>query len=805
MAPLDDSQFWDRFQVAVDGCAAGSLSFARLTLEELLLSKPDCVDVISLLGIIYAQLGELGRAKECFKQAIQHDPQNPSHYSNYGNVFYDLGQSGEAAVQHRLAIELRPDFAEAFYGLGNAQQKLGQFLDAIQSYDRAITLRPSWAEPLINKGNSCQSLKRADDAMACYARALELQPGHASALLNIGKIFLGLKNYQAALDSFKTALQLNPECYDAYMESADLLIRLLHFKEAQDYCLKATQLAPRHARAYFLMGISFYKLRELTQAISFFEKAISLEPQDATMSVYYNALGACFRNAEEPKKSEESYQQAIKLDPENMVARSNLADLYYSNRALELAHKAFKEIKPDLQPLGLVHFIECLWCDWAAYAESTQRFLDQLPCPRINDYMEDPWHLQRVSDSASLACITATNYKKSIKNYDENLLGALPRRPQKKKIRIGFFSPDFKAHPVAHLLLGVLQKLNREKFELFAFSFGVVSPQDTTRPKLLPLFTQFIDINQMHEADVARKARELEIDIAIDLAGITADNRCALFGYRLAPVQVNFLGYMGTIGDCTEDYIIGDAVTIPADLKKYYYEKVVTLPSFMPYDDTHVMEGVRLTRAEAGLPEGEFIFACFNPGAKITPMVFDSWMRILAAVPHSRLWLSPREEIAVNNLKSEAKKRGIREERIIFAPKIKDVQRHIARQQHIDLFLDTYPYNAHATAADALWAGAPLLTRLGESMSSRVAASLLTAVGLSELITTTPEEYEAMAINLAMHPEKIAALKTKLATNRAMSPLFNTRLYTQYFEAALTAMYERSQAGLPPDDIEIKA
>jgi protein O-GlcNAc transferase len=316
---------------------------------------------------------------------------------------------------------------------------------------------------------------------------------------------------------------------------------------------------------------------------------------------------------------------------------------------------------------------------------------------------------------------------------------------------------------------------------------------------------RFININSLHEQEVAKKAREMGIDIAIDLAGITAENRHAIFGYRPAPIQVNYLGFMGTIGDNTEDYIIADAVTIPADLKKYYYEKVVTLPSFLPFDDTVGGEKKLVTRKEVGLPEQGFIFACFNPGVKITPPVFDSWMRILKAVPHSYLWLSPRNSIAEVNLRQEAQKRGIATERIIIAPKIRDIQFHLARQKLIDLFLDTYPYNAHTMAADALWSGALLLTRTGESMPSRVAASILTAVGLSELITTTAEAYEAKAIDLATHPEKLAVLKATLAKNRLTSPLFNSKLYAQHFEAALMAMYERYQADLPPDHIEIKA
>ncbi len=804
MTPDNDSFFEEKFQIALADYAAGKKSLARLTLEEILNLGCESAEVMSLLGIIYVQQGELEKAKKYLWQVLQREPKNPDYLSNYANILNDLGQPEVAAEHYQQAILLRPDFSEAYYGLGNALQKMGKSLEALNSYDQAMALKPQWLEPIINKGNAYESLKRTDEALACYNHALDLQPGHASALLNIGKISLTQANYQAALDSFKAALQFHPECCDAYLDTADLLIRLRRYNEARDYSQQAMRLSPLSSRAYFLTGLAFYKLRDLSQSIKFIEKAIQFESSAKIKATYYQALGNCYTQAFERNKSKEAYLMAAQLDSQLMSVYGHLGDLYFINNELELAYEAFSKFEPDARPDGWMHHMKCMLCDWADYHELTKKFIDRLPCPRLGRLMEDPWHLQRVSDSAALAYTTATNFKISTNKYDDNLLGSMPRRLVRPKIRVGFFSPDLREHPVAHLLLGVFKKLNRDRFELYAFSFGEMGPRDSLRPKLQPLFKQFIDINSMHDEQVARMAREIEIDIAVDLAGITAGNRSDIFGYRLAPVQVNFLGYMGTIGDHSEDYIIADTVTIPQNLKKYYYEKVVTLPSIMPYNDE--LDATRLvSRAEAGLPEQGFIFACFNPGMKITPMVFESWMRILSAVPNSYLWLSPRQEIAINNLKSEAKKRGIPSERIIFAPLVSDMNFHLARQKQIDLFLDTYPYSAHTTAADALWAGAPLLTRLGESMSSRVAASLLTAVGLSELITTTPEEYEAMAINLAMHPEKIAALKTKLATNRAMSPLFNTRLYTQYFEAALTAMYERSQAGLPPDDIEIKA
>ena len=371
-----------------------------------------------------------------------------------------------------------------------------------------------------------------------------------------------------------------------------------------------------------------------------------------------------------------------------------------------------------------------------------------------------------------------------------------------QRIRIGYFSADFHNHPVAFLMAELFERHDRSKFELIAFSFGPDTDDDIRR-RLKVAFDKFIDVRNMSDRDVALLARSLEIDIGVDLKGFTEDARTNIFAMRAAPIQVNYLGYPGTMGADYIDYLIADPMLIPASHQSHYTEKIVYLPnSYQPNDRKRQISDKAFTRSELGLPQQGFVFCCFNNNYKITPDVFDSWMRILAHVEGSVLWLLEDNEIAARNLKKEASVRGIDPDRLVFAPRMA-LADHLARHRMADLFLDTLPYNAHTTASDALWAGLPVLTQIGETFAGRVAASLLNAVHLPELVTTTRDDYEALAIELATNPAKLASIKQKLADNRLTTPLFDTELFTKHIEAAYTTMYERYQADLPPDHIHV--
>ena len=349
----------------------------------------------------------------------------------------------------------------------------------------------------------------------------------------------------------------------------------------------------------------------------------------------------------------------------------------------------------------------------------------------------------------------------------------------------------------------LFERHDKTKFELTAFSFGP-DQNDEMRQRVSKAFDRFIDVRMKTDEEVARLSRDLGIDIAVDLKGVTQDCRTGIFSYRAAPIQVSYLGYPGTMGAEYIDYLIADKTLIPIESQQHYSEKIVYLPySYQVNDAQRKISDKVFTRSELGLPESWFVFCCFNNNYKITPNTFDLWMKILGQVTGSVLWLFEDNPTAAKNLRLEAQKRGMDPSRLVFAKRM-NLPEHLARHKVADLFLDTLPCNAHTTASDALWAGLPVLTQAGESFASRVAASLLNAIELPELVTYTPEAYVALAIDLATHPAKLQELKSKLAANRLTTPLFDTALFTQHIEAAYTLMFERYQADLMPDHIYIK-
>jgi len=382
-------------------------------------------------------------------------------------------------------------------------------------------------------------------------------------------------------------------------------------------------------------------------------------------------------------------------------------------------------------------------------------------------------------------------------------LGPIPLRSLDGKIRIAYYSTDFKEHPVAYLMAELFELHDKNKFEVIAFSLSSTGESEI-KTRLIKSFNQFIEVHDKSDSKIAEISRNLGIDIAIDLNGYTEKNHVGAFLYRLAPIQVGYIGYVGTMGSNFYDYIIADKILIRTDDETHYSEKIAYLPSYQANDSKRNISGKDLSRKKLSLPEKGFVFCCFNNSYKILPSTFDGWIRILKSVEGSVLFLLAENDRVMTNLRREAEARGVSSKRLVFGNRLpRDV--YLARYRRCDLFLDTLPYNAGTTASDALWAGLPVLTCTGKSFASRMAASLLTAIEMPELITHTQEDYEARAIELATHPAMLQELKAKLARNRLTTPLFDGQLFAKHIEAAYEAMYARSQAGLPPEHIEILA
>ena len=435
-------------------------------------------------------------------------------------------------------------------------------------------------------------------------------------------------------------------------------------------------------------------------------------------------------------------------------------------------------------------------CDWTNLETQIVRLVHKIDHA---EKVSHPFPMLAATNSPELQRRAAEIYARA--RYPSNIaLPKIAKHRRTDKIRIGYVSNDFRPHPVSRLIEGLIDTHDRDRFDVVGVSLQPEHPSELGQ-RMKRAFDKFIDVSRMSDQAVVQLMRKLEVDIAIDLMGYTSGNRTNIFAQGAAPVQVNYMGFPGTMGAEYIHYIIADKIIIPVEDAQFFSEKIVQMPvryRSKPCDSAQSTQ----TRAEVGLPGSAFVFCCFNNNYKITPEVFDCWMKILKEAAGSVLWLFEDNTKAASNLRKEAEIRGVHPEQLVFAKRVPPSD-HLARQRLADLFLDTLPYNAHATASDALWAGLPVLTRIGETFAGRVAASLLNAIGLTELITSTPQAYVALAIELATKPEKLTTIKRKLATNRLTTSLFDTQMYTRDIEAAYTMMYERYQANLPPDHIYV--
>jgi predicted O-linked N-acetylglucosamine transferase (SPINDLY family) len=505
---------------------------------------------------------------------------------------------------------------------------------------------------------------------------------------------------------------------------------------------KAIQLDAKFSDAHFNKGDALHHAKKFDEAIVSFDNAIKINPNDA--EAYFNR--GIILNQQKLFSGLDNYRKALSIN----------AQLPWLNGAI--LH---------------TNMVSCVWDDFSAKTLELERKIKTGEKASFNFYVLG------LTDSAELQMKASETW--STEFPINNSLGPIKSHPAKAKIRLGYFSADFYSHATCVLMAELFEKHDKSKFELFAFSFGP-DIKDPMRARVEAAFDQFIDVSTMSDKEIAEFSRMLGIDIAIDLKGSTKDHRFGIFSYRAAPVQVSYLGYPGTMGAEYIDYLIADKTLIPEESQKFYTEKIAYMPhSYQVNDRSRVISNRVFTKQEAGLPEEGFVFACFNSNYKITPDVFDVWVRILQSVEGSVLWLFEENKTAAINLRKEAQKRGLTPERLVFAPKM-ELSEHLARHKLADLFIDTLPCNAHTTASDALWAGLPVLTCMGVSFASRVAASLLNAIAMPELITSSLEEYEELAIALGKDTQRIQALKQKLENNKLTTPLFDSTLFTKNIE-----------------------
>ena len=650
--------------------------------------------------------------------------------------------------------------------LGVIKGSKGEHAESAKYLSKAVKINPSNPSLHYNLAKALSECGRDAEAIPHHEHTLRMASNNPDAWLNYGKSLAALRNHHAALDAFNRALLIQPNYFEALLNQGATLKELQKLEQSLIAIDRALSLRPDFAQAWLNRGVILKALNQIDAALTSYDKAISLHPE----------LAEAWSNKATALKDLKRYPEAIS---------------HYA-RALDL--------NPDLPYLrGEILHLRMKIGDWTNFEENLQNISHEIAAGKK---VIMPFAALALFNSEEMNSKVAQIALDSlIKTQEQNL--APITKYQNNKIKLAYFSADFRSHPTAYLMSQLFKLHNRDQFEIYAFSLLNGGENDPMRKQLIPYFDHFIDIENMSDQEVVALSRENKIDIAVDLGGQTMDARTGIFALRAAPIQINYLGYPGTMGNHQHDYIIADQITIPPENRTFFTEKIIYLPnSYQVNDDQKEISAQIFSKEELGLPSDKFIFCCFNNNFKITPDIFNVWMNILKRVEDSVLWLFEDNEFIQNNLIREAESRGVSGSRLIFAKRISQKE-HLARHRAADLFLDTLPYNAHTTASDALWCGLPVVTIIGNSFPARVAASLLNAVDLPELITQSPEEYESLAVKLATDSAELKRVKAKLEENRLKMPLFNTKLFCSHLESAYKQAFEYHQTDLKPEAIFI--
>jgi predicted O-linked N-acetylglucosamine transferase (SPINDLY family) len=659
--------------------------------------------------------------------------------------------------------------------------------------------RDSLAGILINRGNALRDLKRPHDALAAYDRALRLKPHFAEALNNRGKTLLDLGRLDEALASHDGALRMRPDYAEAFYNRGNVLLYLKRLEDALASYERALQLKTDYADAHYNCGLVLQKLRRPEDALASYDRALQLKPDDAEA---LNNRGNVLIDLKQPELAVASYERALSHRPGYANACYNLGLALIDVGRPEEAVPCFAQVLELAQDYpfakGKLLHAKMLCCDWAQLPQLRDSIEADIGAGKTS---AEPFEYQAISGSAQNARLCAEMYAAANFPPAKVKLWA-GERYGNQRIRIGYLSGEFLEHATAILITGLLERHDKTRFEVFAFDNGWDDASEI-RGRINRAFDEIVNITRLEDSEAAAAIREKKVDILVDLNGYVGRERQGIFCYKPCPIQVNYLGFPGTLGADYFDYILADPHVLPPHHEAFYNEKVVYLPDTYQVNDSKRRIAQRIpTRAEVGLPETGFVFCCFNKNYKITPEVFAVWTRLLREVGGSVLWLLEDNLAASRNLKREAEQRGIAPDRLVFAARMKSDE-HLSRHRLADLFLDTLPINAHTTASDSLWAGLPVLTCMGNTFPGRVAGSLLNAVGLPELITHDLESYEARALELASTPALLSDIRARLARNRTSHPLFDTDRFRRHIESAYVTMWERVERGEPPSSFAV--
>jgi protein O-GlcNAc transferase len=742
----------------------GQLAQAAAIYREIISRDAAQPDALHLLGVALTQSGEHANGIEYIRRSLRVNPAQPVAHANLGNAEFAMGAIGAALESYDRSIALRADYAPAHNGRGNALLALEEFQGALASFERAVALMPGFTEALAYRGIALLKLERIEEAIDAFSSALATRPNEARLLARRASALCLRWRYSEALADCERALRLQPALAEA-----------------------------RNARLSAMMGLRQFD--SVVADIDAFPQGAADDPEIVLLQA--NAQ----RQLGRANDAVSSYGRALELRPDFPDALLSLATLHVAQRRYDHAAAAFERllaIAPDYDfARGACLNAKLQIFDWSDFEPSAQRIIADMDGRKKVDL---PLTFLSISDDPELQWRCAMTHAQTLpKTRAPNF----PRRTMgHDRIRVAYMSADFLEHPMAYLLAGLFEAHDRTRFEVFAISYRA-DPRSPMAERLRAAFEHFIDVSERSDGEIAELIHALEIDIAVDLMGYTAEERPGVLARRPASLQVSYIGFPATMGAEHMDYIIADSYVIPPASAQYFSEQVVRLPeSFQANDSRRISDPRTVTRAEAGLPEDAFVWCAFHGSFKINPPLFDIWAGLLRARPNSVLWLISNTALAELNLRREAARRGIEPGRLIFA-KREPYPQHLARLALADLCLDTWPFNGGATTSDALWSGVPVITRSGRAFASRMSGSLLRAVGLSELATESFADYEQLALSLASDGGALAAVRARLKEGRASGALFDTERFRRRLESAYVRMWQRYERGAAVESFDV--
>ena len=821
------------FERAIEAHRKGAIDDAKSLYSEVLRLDPRHAAAYGNLAIIAVQQGDLVRAESLFRKEIRLRPDSAAPYNHLGSVLQQQGKWADAIAAHERAIALNPNYAEAHLALGNAFKAQHRLDEAMRCYRAALAIKPDYAEAHNNVGvvlqlqDKLQEAARAyckaaarpgyaeaffnlgvvlhrmgdlEAAQAAYRQAIAISPNVAVAHNNLGTVLKDLSRLDAAMAAFERAIDLRGDYAEAVYNRATLLQEQGRLEDALADYGRALQLRPDYVDAVNNAGIVLQELGRSHDAIELYRSMARPMPVHADL---YNNLGTALLADGQPREARIALQQALACRHEFPEAAYNLGNALRELGDLGAALAAWRAalaLRPDYpDALSQLAHHRALVCDWTSHAPDQQRLRDLV----AHGARVPPFYLFATPATAAEQLRCAEQWITPLKPPQGEVLHHSVRG-ERAHLRLGYLSGDFHQHATARLMAELFEKHDRNRFEVFAYSYGA---DDATpmRGRLVAAFDRFVDIAALSHHAAAARIHKDDVDILIDLKGYAHGARPAIAAYRPAPVQVSYLGFPATMGADFMDYILVDRFVVPESQQPFFSERLVRLPqSYQVNDRKRDATAPATTRRDCGLPEQGLVLCCFNNSYKLTPQIFDIWMRLLRQAPGSVLWLLAGNELVEASLRNEAARRGVDSGRLVFAPVVPPPA-HLERHRHADLFLDTVPCNAHTTASDALWCGLPVLTCSGETFTGRVAGSLLTTIGLLELVTSSLEEYERTAMDLIGAPVHLAALRQKIERERDVNLLFDLPRSTAAIEAAYERMWQRWLAQEQPVAFSIES